>query len=79
MGSMMTPRTVDPQPLLGFIADKGGESSFDDALQMFVKIGMTPSQARDTLWRLLSDGTIEFTTDRRLRAPRNRVSNRAVG
>ena len=79
MSSMMTRPAVDPRPLLRFIAEKGGESPFDEALQVFVQIGMTESQARDTLWKLLSNGTIEFTTDRRLRAPIDRPLNRALG
>jgi hypothetical protein len=70
MNAMPVVPWIDPEPVLKLIKDKGGECSFDEAMNALVKLGMAQSVARDGLWRLLSDGTIEFTTDRHLTTPK---------
>jgi len=70
MNAMPVVPVVDPRPVLNLIEQRGGESSFEDAMKVLVQLGMLPSAARDALWRFLSDGTIEFTTDRHLTLPR---------
>jgi hypothetical protein len=69
MNAMPVVPVIDPQPVLTLINEKGGECSFDEAMDALVLRGMTKEVARDVLWRLLSDGTIEFTTDRNLTVP----------
>ena len=70
MNAMPIVPSIDPEPLLNLIRQKGGECSFEEAMKVVeVELGMTESAARDALWRLLSDGTIEFTTDRHLTVP----------
>lgn len=70
MNAMPVVPWIDPEPVLKLISEKGGECSFDDAMNALVKLGMAQSVARDGLWRLLSDGTIAFTTDRHLTTPK---------
>ena len=70
MNAMPLP-AIDPQPVLNLIQQRGGECSFSEAMDTLINLGMTESAARDALWRLLSDGTIEFTTDRNLAVPRS--------
>lgn len=64
--SPMTVPAIDPKPLLSYMAKHQGECSFDQAMQVLQKQGLSESDARDGIWRLLSDGTIYFTDDRRL-------------
>jgi DNA-binding transcriptional regulator PaaX len=70
MNAMPVVPWVDPKPVLELIKEKGGECSFDEAMNALVELGMTQAAARDGLWRLLSDGQIEFTTDRHLTIPK---------
>lgn len=69
---------IDPQPILQLINTRGGECSFDEAIEVLQKQGLNQSDARDGLWRLLSQGIIEFTSDRKLKLPRP-VLERAAG
>lgn len=73
MNAMPVIPWIDPEPVLNLIKAKGGECSFDEAMNALVELGMTEAAARDGLWRLLSDGTIEFTTDRHLTTPKEGV------
>lgn len=66
---MATALEVDTKPLLRMMEQKG-KCNFADSLQAFTRQGLSASEARDTIWRLLSEGLIEFTTDRQLRLPR---------
>jgi hypothetical protein len=75
MNAMPVPHLLDPKPVLALIQDKGGECSFDEAMDALVHLGMTRSAARDGLWQLLSDGEIEFTADRKLTAPKSDASD----
>jgi len=70
MNAMPVVPSIDPQPILDLIEQRGGECSFDEALTLLGQRGMRESTARDALWRLLSDGIIEFTVDRHLTTPR---------
>jgi hypothetical protein len=70
MSTLASTPNIDPEPILRHMAAKGGNCSFEEAMQLYLRLGMTPTQARDALWRLLSDGAIEFTVDRRLRVPK---------
>lgn len=72
MSAMRAIPVVDPQPVLELIAQRG-ECSFEEALNALAQRGFTPSAARDALWQLLSDGRIEFTTDRNLTVPKHDV------
>lgn len=74
--SVMASAAVDPLPVLNLIRSQG-ESSFDDALSLLVGTGLTPTGARDALWRMLSQGLIEFTTDRHLRLPSEELDKAA--
>ena len=77
--SMMATAAVDPRPVLDLIR-KQGESSFEDALKLLEQqVGLTSTGARDALWRMLSQGLIEFTTDRHLRLPSQTALDRAAG
>lgn len=69
MSSMAAVPVVDPRPVLDLIKKKGGECSFDDGVTSLEARGLSKSDARDAIWRLLSQGIIEFTTDRHLRLP----------
>ena len=69
MTVMDSVRTIDPRPIFALIERQGGECSFDEATRAFTELGMTESEARDALWQLLSDGALEFTTERRLMMP----------
>lgn len=66
--AVVTP-VIDPEPVLQLINTHGGECSFDAAIEVLQKQGLNQSDARDGLWRLLSHGIIEFTSDRKLRLP----------
>ena len=77
--SVMATAAIDPRPILEFIRRKG-ESSFEDALKLLEQqVGLSPSRARDALWRMLAQGIIEFTTDRHLRLPSAPALDRAAG
>lgn len=67
MSVMAAVPTIDPTPLVQFLEENGGESSFEDAVGVLQTRGLTPNDARDVVWRLLSQGVIEFTTDRAVR------------
>ncbi len=67
--SPMAVHAIDPKPLLTYMAKNRGECSFDEAMEVLQKHGLSESDARDGIWRLLSNGTICFTDDRRLRLP----------
>jgi len=68
---------IDPQPVLDLIQQKG-ECSFDDAVRALVERRFSESGARDALWQFLSDGRIQFTTDRKLTVPKADVSDQAA-
>jgi hypothetical protein len=68
MSVIIAARAVDSEPVLALI-DERGECSFGDAMKVLTDVGVTPSDARDTLWRLLSVGKLEFTAERLLRLP----------
>lgn len=68
---------VDPAPLTKHL-EEHAESTFDEALRIFKNAGLSETQARDEVWQLLSQGVIEFTTDRRLRLP-TRIVPAAAG
>ena len=72
MNAMPLP-AIDPQPILNLIQQNGGECTFSEAIATFKNLGMSESAATDALWRVLSDGTIEFTTDRNLTVPAPRL------
>jgi hypothetical protein len=74
---MATAHNINADALLAMMQQKGGECTFDEGLTALVQQGMTKSGARDALWQLLSDGTIEFTTDRHLKLPS--LPHQAVG
>jgi len=59
---------IDPEPILSLIRQRG-ECSFDDAINVLRERGMDSTRARDAIWQLLSDGVIQFTTDRHLTMP----------
>jgi hypothetical protein len=69
MSVMDSTNAIDPRPVFELIERQGGECSFEDAVNAFVALGLSESKARDVLWQLLSDGTLEFTTDRHLTMP----------
>ncbi len=79
MNAMPVVPVIDPQPILDLIRQKGGECLFNDAVQALVDLGQSESSARDALWRLLSDGTIEFTVDRHLTVPKPDALDGAAG
>jgi hypothetical protein len=68
---------IDPQPVLDLIQQKG-ECSFDDAVRALVERNFSESGARDALWQFLSDGRIQFTTDRKLTVPKADASDQAA-
>jgi len=71
MNAMPVVPVIDPRPVLTLIKQKGGECSFDEAILVLEQSQhLTQPAARDALWRFLSDGTIVFTTDRHLTAPK---------
>jgi hypothetical protein len=76
MNAMPIP-AIDPEPVFALIREKGGESSFTDAIRALMRVGIAEAAARDALWRLLSDGSIEFTIDRQLTIARPRMASRA--
>jgi len=78
MNAMRAVPIVDPQPVLELIQQRG-ECTFDEALDALVRHGFSQSSARDALWQLLSDGRLEFTAKRNLRAPGPAVSGFAAG
>src|ERR1017187_5717175 len=59
MNAMPVPHVIDPKPVLDLIEQKGGECSFDEALDALVHLGMKRAAARDGLWQLLSDGSLQ--------------------
>lgn len=67
MAVMAAVPTIDPTPLIRLIEERGGQCSFEDAVEVFQTRGLTPNDARDAVWRLLSQGVVEFTTDRAVR------------
>jgi len=78
--SVMAPvRTLDPQPIVHFMRERGGECSFDEAMQFLRERGLNEAEARDGLWGFLSQGVIEFTTDRHLRLPQTPALERVAG
>jgi DNA-binding transcriptional regulator PaaX len=76
---MATTRSIDPKPLLHLLEEHGGECTFDDGIHVLTREGLSENDARDALWRLLSQGIVEFTTDRLLRLPHHSVRERAAG
>ena len=79
MAHMGVTRAVDPSPILRLLADRDGECSFEDALGTLKQQGLSDNDSRDALWQLLSQGTIEFTSERRLRLPQHSASEKAAG
>jgi hypothetical protein len=69
---------IDAQPVLDLIEQKG-ECSFDEAVRALVEHRFSEAAARDALWRFLSDGRIQFTTDRKLTVPKPDESDQAAG
>lgn len=79
MNAMAVP-SLDRTLLLELLSKNGGECSFDEALKAIIQgLRMTESDARDAVWRLLSQGYVEFTPDRRLRLPAQVKLERAAG
>jgi hypothetical protein len=74
--SFIATKPIDPKPLLQYLKTQGGECSFDQAVQTLEVQGLDANDARDTLWRWLAQGIIEFTTDRFLRLPRANEATR---
>jgi len=79
MGTMSGHGKIEIAPLFELIERNGGECSFSDGLKALNQLGMSESQARDMLWRLLSDGSIEFTVERHLKVPTTSEFERAAG
>ena len=69
MSALRAVPVLDPQPVLNLIQERGGVCTFDEALRVLVQRGFSETSARDALWQFLSDGRLEFTSDRQLRAP----------
>lgn len=78
MSVMATLKAFDRMPVLDYLAQHGGEASFEELLRTLERLGMSESDGRDALWRLLSQGFVEFTAERRVRIP-NRELERAAG
>jgi hypothetical protein len=79
MNAMPITHMIDPKPVLDLIEQKGGECSFDEAMDALVRLGIPKTAARDGLWQLLSDGSIEFTADRKLAVPKSDVPEQVAG
>jgi len=79
MSAVASVRIVDPRPLVGRILAAGGTCSFDDALVLLRDDGLTESEARDALWRLLSQGVLEFTPERQITVPKNPALEKVAG
>ena len=47
MSTLASTPNIDPEPILRYIALKGGNCSFDEAMQPYIRLGMTSTQARD--------------------------------
>jgi hypothetical protein len=69
MSALRAVPVLDLQPVLNLIQERGGVCTFDEALRVLVQRGFSETSARDALWQFLSDGRLEFTSDRQLRAP----------
>ncbi len=79
MTVMASSPAIDPKPLIELLQRQGGECSFDDGVRALEVGGLSKDDARDVVWRLLSQGVVEFTTDRELRLPQHSVKERAAG
>jgi len=69
---------IDPQPLIHLLKEHGGKCQFDEGVRILTVAGLTENDARASLWMLLSQGIVEFTTDRDLRLPQS-GQERAAG
>lgn len=69
MSTMAAALEPDTRPLLALMQRNDGKCTFADAVQVLIRQGLSASDARDMIWQLLSDGTVDFTTSRELRLP----------
>ena len=58
-------RAFDPTLITSLLQKHGGTYPFSDLVDALIRGGLTEAEARDFVWRLLSEGFVQFTSDRK--------------
>lgn len=61
---MAAMRAFDPALIVSVLEEHGGKYPFFKLTAVLGQLGLSEAEARDFVWRLLSEGVIRFSSDR---------------